>query len=53
MIQRNSFKYFLILSFLFSLQTNAATNFQTFPDLQLGDISPYVKEIQKVLNSNG
>ncbi|MBC7766445.1 chitobiase/beta-hexosaminidase C-terminal domain-containing protein, partial [Arenimonas sp.] len=48
-----SSKLLLILSFLFTVQANAATNFQTFPDLQLGSVSNYVKELQKVLNSNG
>ncbi len=39
---------------LFTLSPlNAATNYLTLPDLKLGDVSIYVKEIQKVLNSNG
>ena len=34
---------------LFTLSPlNAATNYQSLPDLKLGDVSIYVKEIQKV-----
>ena len=47
------FKSLLLLSIVFSSQVNAATNFQTFPDLQVGSVSSYVKELQKVLNGNG
>ena len=46
-------KLLLIFTLFFSLQTNAATNFQSFPDLQVGSVSSYVKQLQKVLNSNG
>lgn len=39
---------------LFTLSPiNAATNYITLPDLKLGSVSNYVKDIQKVLNSNG
>ena len=47
------FKFSVLLSIIFSSQVNAATNFQTFPDLKLGSVNSYVTQLQKVLNSNG
>ncbi len=47
------FKSLLIIILSFSLQVRAIADFKNFPDLKIGDVGTYVKEIQKVLNTNG